>query len=79
MCNYINIRNFENGFTITYNLTDGRLDGIMPVEKPLEGTFTAMSFKILVKGTMIKFGSLAILHLDAKGEPTVDIIKSFAE
>ena len=79
MWNYINTWNVNNGFTITYNVTDGWLDGIMPTEKPDEGTFIAMSFKILVKGKMIKFGSLALLHLNAKGEPIVDVIKSFAE
>ncbi len=68
---------YNEGWPIDYDQPDGWLDDIMPGEMPAEGAFINMSLKVLCTGNMLKWGSMAVLHLNANGEPTVDIFRSF--
>ena len=59
----------------TYSVEDGWLNDIMPGELPEEGTFIGMSFKIICKGYVGKFSSMAQLHINANGVVTAYVVK----
>lgn len=70
---------YNEGYAIEYSEPDGWYDDIMPSEMPTDGAFINMSFKILCKGVVLKYGSMSILHVNANGDVTVEIYKSFFE
>jgi hypothetical protein len=76
---FFNAPNTGNGEyfpSINYDIEEGWLDEYMPELLPDEGTCISMAFKMLCKG--VKWDLLAgmvILHKNAKGETTVDIVK----
>ena len=69
---------------IVYDCEDGWLDDLMQVQPTgeevgiyprTEGVAVEMSVKILCKGEMIRFPFLSILHINANGVETVDVVK----
>ncbi len=75
--NYPNASN--TGYPITYNVTDGWLNDIMPTEMPVEGSFVNMSLKLICKGKMFKWYGLLQFHLNANGELTAEVTKGWLE
>jgi hypothetical protein len=76
---YNNPAFYNTGWNIEYSVPDGWLNDIMPSQMPAEGAFINMSLKLFCKGTMLKWGSMVVFHLNANGDITVDFAKSFAE
>jgi hypothetical protein len=61
---------------LTYpDVEDGWLDGIMPAENPIEGTFVSMSFKYIFKGHPFSLSALVQIHINANGDVTAEVIK----
>jgi hypothetical protein len=70
---------YNAGYAISYSVPDGWLDGIMPTDLPAEGSFVNMSCKIKCKGNMVRWGSLTQIKMNANGEITANIVKSWLE
>lgn len=66
-----------NGYDpkIDYDCPEGWLTDFMPDPMPSEGVSVEMSLKILCKGEMFKMPFLSILHINANGVETVNVVK----
>ena len=74
---WFNIPNSLNEFNpgLTYSCTDGWLNELMPSPMPAEGVAVEMSCKVFCKGEMFRIPFLGILHINANGVETVNVIK----
>lgn len=77
---FFNYPNTSNGIyypSIDYKITEGWLDEYMPETLPYdEGTMVNMSFKMACKGEKWDLlAGMVILHRNAKGEITAEVIK----
>ena len=70
---------YNTGYPIIYSVQDGWMDGIMPSELPLEGTFSNMSCKVICKGTKYSLAGLMQLHMNANGDVTANVVKGWLE
>jgi hypothetical protein len=70
-----NAYNAAGGYPITYNVTDGWLDGVIPDPLPPQGVLVNMSCKIQVKNEKYRVGMLWIVNFNANGDPVVDFVK----
>jgi hypothetical protein len=68
---------YNEGFNIYYDVSDGWLDEYMPApdDMPVEGAFINMSCKILCKGKIVDWSYMVVLHINANGDITVDMVK----
>ena len=60
---------------IRYNVPDGWLDSYMPEQMPVEGVYVENLFTIKCKGYMLRLPLKIVLHMNANGVYTVDMIK----
>ena len=72
--NNINKANADAGSGIVFSEPDGWLDAFWPENMPEEGTFTGM-FKFVGNGEVVTWSVNMQIHINAKGEPTVDFYK----
>ncbi len=60
---------------ISYNVPDGWLDAYLPEQMPLEGVYVENLFTFKCKGFMVKLPLKVVLHMNANGIYTVDMVK----
>lgn len=68
---------YNEGFNISYDVPDGWLDEYMPApdDMPEEGAIINLSCKILCKGNILDWSYMVVLHINANGDITVDMVK----
>ena len=76
---FFNYINMYNGGIVTYDVTDGWLNSVMPVQMPTEGTFNNVAFKFIVKGKVYFLKLLVLFHMNANGDITVNVVKTFVQ
>ena len=60
---------------ISYDVPDGWLDSYMPEEMPVEGVYVENLFTFKCKGYMLRLPLKIVLHMNANGVYTVDMVK----
>ena len=78
---FFNTLNASNGGAVIYNVDDGWLNSVMPPpdQMPTEGRFNELSWKFMIKGKQMRLGALVLFNMNANGDITVNVVKSFAE
>lgn len=78
---FFNTINGSNQGAVTYNVSDGWLDSVMPPsdQMPTEGRYNELSWKFWIKGKQLRLGALVLFHMNANGDITVNVVKTFAD
>lgn len=74
---WFNTPDYMNGYSpyIDYDCVEGRLDPLIGPNYLDEGVAIEIGCKILYKGLMLKLPFMALLHINANGVTTVDVVR----